>query len=83
MEQLALTIDQVVKAGGPRRAKLYDEIRKGRLRAIKIGRSTRILVDDFQKYLKSLPAISPNSESRPEPQPREHKQRRGRRRRQR
>jgi excisionase family DNA binding protein len=81
MEQVALTIDQVVKAGGPRRAKLYDEIRKGRLRAIKIGRSTRILVDDFQKYLKSLPAIAPTGEPQPEPRPPKHGQRRGHRRR--
>jgi excisionase family DNA binding protein len=68
MEQLALTIDEAAKAGGPRRAKLYDEIRKGRLRAIKIGRSTRILVDDFRKYLASLPTISPARESPSESQ---------------
>jgi excisionase family DNA binding protein len=79
MEQLALTIDQAAKAGGPRRAKLYDEIKKGRLRAIKIGRSTRILVDDFQKYLKSLPAIPPASDPRAASQPRAHGQRRSRR----
>jgi excisionase family DNA binding protein len=59
MEQLALTIDQAVKAGGPRRAKLYDEIRTGRLRAVKVGRSTRILISDFQAYMASLPPIEP------------------------
>ena len=54
MERLALTIDEAVKAGGPKRSKLYDEIRKGRLRAVKSGRSTRILIADFQSYLASL-----------------------------
>jgi excisionase family DNA binding protein len=57
MEQLALTIAEAVKAGGPGRAKLYDEIRRGRLRAVKIGRSTRILASDYRKYLNSLPAV--------------------------
>ena len=59
METLALTIDEAVEAGGPGRAKLYDEIRKGRLRAVKIGRSTRILLTDFQSYLASLPSVQP------------------------
>jgi hypothetical protein len=58
------------KAGGPGRAKLYDEIRRGRLRAVKIGRSTRILVSDYQEYLASLPPVAPSmpplqSSSRP------------------
>lgn len=57
MEVLALTIDEAVKAGGPRRAKLYQEIRSGRLRAVKVGRSTRIIVTDLKQYLATLPAI--------------------------
>lgn len=61
MEQLALTINEAVKAGGPRRAKLYEEIRLGRLRAVKLGRSTRILVTDLQEYLAGLPAIQPTA----------------------
>jgi excisionase family DNA binding protein len=61
MEQLALTIDEAVKLGGPRRAKLYEEISAGRLRAVKVGRSTRILISDFQAYLTSLPAIEPRA----------------------
>ena len=61
MEVLALTIDEAVKAGGPRRAKLYQEIRSGRLRAVKMGRSTRILVSDLRKYLATLPAIEPKA----------------------
>jgi excisionase family DNA binding protein len=59
MEPLALTISQAAKLGGPCRSALYEDIRAGRLRAIKRGRSTRILVDDFRKYLALLPAIQP------------------------
>ena len=65
MERLALTIDEAVKAGGPKRSKLYDEIRKGRLRAVKSGRSTRILIADFQSYLASLPVIEPKGDLLP------------------
>src|SRR5258708_3387233 len=59
MQPLALTIEEATNAGGPRRAKLYEEIRSGRLRAVKMGRCTRILVGDLQAYLTSLPAIAP------------------------
>lgn len=59
MEVLALTIDEVVKAGGPCRAKIYQEIASGRLRAVKIGRSTRILLSDLRTYFAALPAIKP------------------------
>ena len=65
MERQAITIDEASKAGGPKRAKLYDDIRAGRLRAVKFGRSTRILVTDFQKYLATAPAIEPQHETPP------------------
>ena len=61
MEVLALTIDEVVKAGGPCRAKIYEEIRDGKLRAVKIGRSTRILVTDLIAYFDALPTLVSNS----------------------
>ena len=59
MEPLALTISQAAKLGGPCRSALYAEIRAGRLRAVKRGRSTRILIDDFKRYLSSLPSVQP------------------------
>jgi excisionase family DNA binding protein len=59
MERLALTIAQAAKLGGPCRSALYEDIRSGRLRAVKRGRSTRILIDDFKAYLASLPPIPP------------------------
>lgn len=57
MEPLALTISQAAKLGGPCRSALYEDIRAGRLRAVKRGRSTRILLEDFKNYLESLPSI--------------------------
>lgn len=60
MDPLALTISQAAKLGGPCRSALYQDIRTGRLRAVKRGRSTRILLEDFKKYLASLPSIRPD-----------------------
>jgi hypothetical protein len=42
---------------------LYADIQDGRLRAVKNGRSTRILVDDLKRYLAGLPAIEPKAEA--------------------
>ena len=59
MEPLALTVSQAAKLGGPCRSALYEDIRAGRLRAVKRGRSTRILVEDFKAYLASFPMVQP------------------------
>jgi excisionase family DNA binding protein len=59
MEKLAFTIDEAAELGGPRNAKLYEDIKVGRLRAVKFGRSTRILVDDLKAYLTAAPPIEP------------------------
>lgn len=57
MEMLALTIAEAAKLGGPCRSAIYQDIRAGRLRAVKRGRSTFILVEDFKAYLASLPSF--------------------------
>jgi len=57
MFKRALTVKEVKQAGRPGRTKLYEEIRKGRLRAVKFGRSTRILADEFERYLASAPEL--------------------------
>jgi excisionase family DNA binding protein len=59
MEPLALTIPEIAKMGGPKRDTAYKAIKAGRLRAIKEGRRTLILVEDLKKYLAALPAIAP------------------------
>jgi hypothetical protein len=45
----------------PRKTKAYQEVREGRLRAVKCGRSTLVLPQDYDDYLKSLPALQPKS----------------------
>ena len=57
MEPLALTVEQAAQLGGPCRSAIYQDIRAGRLRAVKRGRSTRILMEDFKAYLASLPSF--------------------------
>jgi hypothetical protein len=51
------TIDQIVRLGGPCRARLYEDIKLKRLRAIKFGRSTRITESDWTAYLKAAPTL--------------------------
>jgi excisionase family DNA binding protein len=53
------TIDQIAQLGGPCRAKLYDDIKLGRLRAIKFGRSTRISESAYRQYIDSAPTLAP------------------------
>lgn len=51
------TIDQIVRLGGPCRAKLYDDIKAGRLKAKKFGRSTRITEGAYRAYVASAPSL--------------------------
>ena len=76
MEPIALTIPEVAKLGGPKRDKAYREIKAGRLRAVKRGRNTLILVEDPKTYLNSLPAIVPQGVAETAPQGRHARQRR-------
>ncbi|MGB6752257.1 MAG: hypothetical protein WBE71_06675 [Xanthobacteraceae bacterium] len=46
------TIDQIAQMGGPRRAKLYSDIKLGRLKTMKFGRSTRISESAWRSYLE-------------------------------
>jgi hypothetical protein len=46
------TIDQIAQMGGPRRAKLYSDIKRGRLKTMKFGRSTRISESAWRNYLE-------------------------------
>jgi hypothetical protein len=57
MEPLALTVAQAARLGGPCRSAIYQDIRAGRLRAIKRGRSTFILMEDYKAYLASFPSF--------------------------
>ncbi len=55
MEKLALTIRELSEAGGGSRTKIYEEIKAGKIKAKKRGRSTIILAPDAIRYLESLP----------------------------
>jgi excisionase family DNA binding protein len=64
VEPIAYKIDELKPLGGPGRDKAYKEIRKGKLRAVKNGRSTRILAADFQRYMAELPGHRAQSRRR-------------------
>jgi excisionase family DNA binding protein len=51
------TISQIAQLGGPCRAKLYNDIKLGKLRAIKFGRSTRISESAYRAYLEAAPSL--------------------------
>ena len=54
---LAYDIDKLAAVGGPGRSLAYSEIAAGRLRAIKVGRRTKILARDLRDYLDSCPTM--------------------------
>ena len=51
------SIAQAVRASGVGRTTLYEEIKAGRLRAVKRGRRTLILADDLKQWLGALPTL--------------------------
>jgi excisionase family DNA binding protein len=53
----ALSVVEFGKRYGIGRSKIYEEIKGGRLRAIKNGRRTLIIVDDAEAWLHSQPAV--------------------------
>jgi excisionase family DNA binding protein len=75
MEQRAFTLAEIAAMGGPKHSKAYELIASGELRAVKLGRWTRILAADYQIYLASLPAMEPKAAS--PPRERTHGQRDG------
>lgn len=55
MEKLAYSIKELSEAGGGSRSTIYENIKNGKLKARKRGRSTIILAPDAAEYLESLP----------------------------
>lgn len=56
MEQFE-TIPDACAALKLSRSKLYNLIREGKLRAVKVGTATRILVADRVAFMQSLPTM--------------------------
>jgi excisionase family DNA binding protein len=61
---LAYTINQAVEAGAGSRSAIYEAIARGELKAKKLGRSTRILREDLQAFLRSRPTLDPIAPSK-------------------
>lgn len=51
------TVQQIARTGIACRAKLYLDIKAGRLKAKKFGRSTRITESAYREYLEAAPAL--------------------------
>ena len=43
------------------KSKAYEEIRSGRLRALKCGRATLISAADYERWLQALPPLRPDT----------------------
>jgi excisionase family DNA binding protein len=54
-QKRALSVEEAAKAAGIGRTMLFEEIRKGRITARKVGRRTIIAVDELDTWLKGLP----------------------------
>jgi excisionase family DNA binding protein len=54
-ERLAYSPDEAAKASGQGRTKVFQDIKTGKLRAVKNGRRTLILRPDLEEYLRSMP----------------------------
>jgi excisionase family DNA binding protein len=53
----AFTVGEIAQTGVACRAKLYLDIKAGRLKAVKFGRSTRITESAYRAYLESAPTL--------------------------
>ena len=56
--QRAMSLAEFCGSYGPSRTKTYEEIKSGRLRAVKCGKRTLITEDDAEAWLRSLPSAA-------------------------
>jgi excisionase family DNA binding protein len=56
--QRAMSIAEFSDRYGPSRTKIYQEIKAGRLRALKCGKRTLVTEDDAEKWLRALPTVA-------------------------
>jgi hypothetical protein len=55
---LALTIHEAVRVSGLSRSELYRRLADGKVRAVKSGARTLVLMDSLRAHLASLPPAS-------------------------
>ena len=55
--QRAMSLAEFCQLYGLSRTKTYEEIKSGRLRAVKCGKRTLIIEDDAETFLRSLPTV--------------------------
>jgi excisionase family DNA binding protein len=61
LPRLAFSIDELAKSAGVGRTTIYEEIKTGRLRRVKCGKRTLILVGEARSWLEGLaPASTSN-----------------------
>ena len=56
--RLAYTITEATKVTGFTRTRIYEEISKGRLTAVKAGRRTLIIAKSLERLIEALPLAS-------------------------
>jgi excisionase family DNA binding protein len=61
MTKLAYTVRDAAEAASTSRTTVYEEMKAGRLRAVKINGSTVILAEDLKKWLDALPPYAPQN----------------------
>jgi excisionase family DNA binding protein len=57
-QQRAMSLAEFCGRYGPGRTKAYEEIKSGRLRAVKCGKRTLVTEDDAEAWLRSLPTVA-------------------------
>ena len=55
MDKLLYTVPEVMAATGLSRSTVYDLIRSGALRSVKVGRCRRVATDDLRSFIEQLP----------------------------
>jgi excisionase family DNA binding protein len=56
--QRAMSLAAFTERYGPSRTKTYEEIKRGRLRAVKCGKRTLITEEDAETWLRALPPVN-------------------------
>jgi excisionase family DNA binding protein len=64
--RLAYSIPEACAVASIGRSALYEEIKTGRLRAVKSGRRTIILARDLRSWVENLPEITTAASCKPE-----------------